>query len=99
MVKLALLVRLEAKPGKEKELEDLLASALPLAQNEPGTIHWFALRIGPSTFGIFDSFEKQEGREAHLNGPIAAALVARAPELLSKPPVIEQVDLLAVKAK
>jgi quinol monooxygenase YgiN len=99
MVKLALLVRLEAKPGKEKELEDLLTSALPLAQNEPGTIHWFALRIGPSTFGIFDSFEKQEGREAHLNGPIAAALVARAPELLSKPPVIEQVDLLAIKAK
>jgi quinol monooxygenase YgiN len=99
MVKLALLVRLEAKPGKEKELEDLLTSALSLAQNEPGTIHWFALRIGPSTFGIFDSFEKQEGREAHLNGPIAAALVARAPELLSKPPVIEQVDLLAVKAK
>jgi quinol monooxygenase YgiN len=99
MVKLALLVRLDAKPGREKNLEDLLTSALPLAQREPGTIHWFALRIGPSTFGIFDSFEKQEEREAHLNGPIAAALVARAPELLSKPPVIEQVDLLAVKAK
>ena len=99
MVKLALLVRLEAKPGKEKELEDLLANSLPLAQDEPGTIHWFALRIGPSTFGIFDTFEKQDGRQAHLNGPIAAALVARASELLSKPPSIEQVDLLAVKAK
>jgi quinol monooxygenase YgiN len=99
MVNLALLVRLEAKPGKEKELEDLLTNSLPLAQNEPGTIHWFALRIGPSTFGIFDTFEKQDGRQAHLNGPIAAALVARASELLSRPPVIEQVDLLAVKAK
>jgi quinol monooxygenase YgiN len=99
MVKLSLLVRLEAKPGKEKELEDLLTSALPMAQNEPGTIHWFALRIGPSTFGIFDTFEKEEGRQAHLNGPIAAALVARAPELLATPPVIEQVQLLAVKAK
>jgi len=99
MVKLALLVRLEAKPGKEKELEDLLTSSLPMAQNEPGTIHWFALRIGPSTYGIFDSFEKEEGRLAHLNGPIAAALVAKAPELLATPPVIEQVELLAVKAK
>ena len=99
MVKLALLVRLEAKPGKEKELEALLTSSLPMAQNEPGTIHWYALRIGPSTYGIFDTFEKEEGRQAHLNGPIAAALVARAAELLSKPPVIEQVELLAAKAK
>ena len=97
MVKLALLVRLEAKPGKEKELEDLLTGALPLAQNETGTIHWYALRIGPSTYGIFDTFEKEEGRQAHLNGPIAAALMAKAPELLAKPPVIEQVELLAVK--
>jgi len=99
MVKLGLLVRLEAKPGKEKELEDLLIGALPMAQNEPGTIHWFALRIGPSTYGIFDSFEKHEARQAHLNGPIAAALVAKAPELLSAPPIIEQVELLAVKTK
>ena len=99
MVKLALLVRLEARPGKEKELEDLLTNSLPMAQNEQGTIHWFALRIGPSTYGIFDSFEKEEGRQAHLNGPIAAALVAKVSELLSKPPVIEQVDLLAIKAK
>jgi quinol monooxygenase YgiN len=99
MVKLAVLVRLEAKPGKEKELEDLFVTALPLAQNEAGTIHWFALRIGPSTYGIFDTFEKEEGRQAHLNGPIAAALVAKAPELLSKPPMIEQVELLAIKAK
>jgi quinol monooxygenase YgiN len=99
MVKLALLVRLEAKPGKEKDLEDLLTNSLPMARNEPGTIHWFALRIGPSTYGIFDTFEKEEGRQAHLNGPIATALAAKVAELLSKPPVIEQVDLLAVKAK
>lgn len=99
MVKLALLVRLDAKPGKEKELEALLTSSLPMAQNEAGTIHWFALRIGPSTYGIFDTFEKEEERQAHLNGPIAAALVAKVPELLSKPPVIEQVELLAVKTK
>jgi quinol monooxygenase YgiN len=99
MVKLALLVRLEAKPGKEKELGDFLAGALPMAQNEPGTIHWFALRIGLSTYGIFDTFGKEEDRQAHLNGPIAAALVARAGELLSAPPVIEQVELLAAKAK
>ena len=99
MVKLALLVRLEAKPGKEKELEALLTSSLPMAQNEAGTIHWFALQIGPSTYGIFDTFEKEEGRQVHLNGPIAAALVANVATLLSKPPLIEQVELLAVKAK
>jgi quinol monooxygenase YgiN len=99
MVKLALLVRLEAKPGKEQELGALLVNSLSLAQNEPGTIHWFALRIGPSTFGIFDTFEKEEGRQVHLGGPIAAALVAKAPELLSQLPVIEQVELLASKAK
>ncbi len=97
MVKLALLIRLEAKPGKEKELEDLLTTALPMVQKEQGTIHWFALRIGPSTYGIFDSFDGEEGRQAHLKGPVAAALVAKVPDLLSKPPVIEQVELLAVK--
>ena len=98
MVELALLVRLEAKPGKEKELEALLVNSLAMARNEAGTIHWFALRIGPSTYGIFDTFENEQGRQAHLNGPIAAALVAKVPELLSAPPVIEQVELLAVKA-
>ena len=97
MVKLALLVRLEAKPGKEKELEELLAGSLPMAQKEPGTIQWYALRIGPSTYGIFDTFEKEEGRQAHLNGPVAAALVAKAGELLSQPPTIEPIDLIASK--
>jgi len=95
MVKFALLVRLEAKPGKEKEVADLLKSALSMAQAEPATVDWFALQLGPTTFGIFDTFEQEEGRKAHLSGPIAAALMAKAPELLAQPPVIEPVDLLA----
>jgi quinol monooxygenase YgiN len=97
MVKFALLARLEAKPGKEQEVADFIKSALPLAQQEAETISWYALQIGPSTFGIFDTFENEEGRKAHLGGQIAAALMAKAPELLAIAPVIEQVDLLAVK--
>jgi len=96
MVRYSLLVRLEAKAGKEKELAEFLKSALPLVDGEPATIHWYALQIGPSTFGIFDTFESEEGRKAHLTGKIAQALMAKAPELLAKDPVIEQVDLLAV---
>ncbi|MBV9690449.1 MAG: antibiotic biosynthesis monooxygenase [Ktedonobacteraceae bacterium] len=92
-----LLVRLEAKPGKEEEVENFLRSALPLAQDEPATIVWFAIRLGPSSFGIFDAFPNDEGRQAHLTGPIAAALMAKAPELLAQPPSIEQVDVLATK--
>ena len=97
MVKLALLARLEAKPGKEKEVADFLKSALPLAEGEKDTIQWYALQLGPSTFGIFDTFEHEEGRKAHLSGEIAKALMGKADELLSKAPVIEQVELLAVK--
>ena len=97
MVKFALLARLEAKPGKEQEVADFIKSALPLARQEAETISWYALQIGPSTFGIFDTFENEEGRKAHLGGQIAAALMAKAPELLAKDPVIEQVDILAVK--
>jgi quinol monooxygenase YgiN len=97
MVKLALLARLEAKPGKEKEVADFLKSALPLAQQEQETVSWYALQLGPSTFGIFDTFEGEGGRKAHLSGQIAQALMAKAPELFAKDPVIEQVDLLAVK--
>ena len=93
----ALLVRLEAKPGKEAEVESFLKSALPLAQQEPDTTAWFAIRLGPSTFGIFDAFPSEAGRQAHLSGPIAAALMAKASELLSQPPNIEQVDVLADK--
>jgi quinol monooxygenase YgiN len=97
MLNVALLVRLEAKPGKESAVAEFLASALPLAEQESTTPVWFALRLGPSTFGIFDAFADDAGRQAHLTGPIAAALMANASALLSKAPQIEQVDLLAVK--
>lgn len=97
MEKLALLVRLEAKPGKEHELVEFLKSALPLAQKEQKTVRWYALQLSPSTFGIFDTFEIEDGREEHLNGEIAKALLAKAPELLAKDPVIEHVSLLALK--
>ena len=98
MVKYALLARVEAKPGKESAVEEFLKSALPLAEEEKDTIEWFALKIGPSTFGIFDTFNDESGREAHLGGKIAAALMQHADELLAKPPVIEKVELLAIKS-
>jgi len=97
MEKFALLARVEAKPVKENEVLNFLKSALPLAEAEPDTIRWYALKIGPSTFGIFDTFETEDGREAHLSGKIAEALMANASELLAKDPVIEKVDLLAIK--
>ncbi len=97
MVTVALLVRLEAKPGKEPELERFLAGALPLVQEEPATIAWFGIRLGPSTFGIFDAFPNESGRQAHLSGKVAAALMAKASELLASPPAIEKVDVLAAK--
>ena len=97
MVKVGLLVRLVAKPGKEQVVADFLAGALPLAQAEAGTLTWFALKLSATEFGIFDAFPDDAGRKAHLNGPIAAALMANAAELLAVPPVIEQVDVLAAK--
>ncbi|TDW51597.1 quinol monooxygenase YgiN [Flavobacterium sp. 270] len=97
MEKFALLARLEAKPGKEQETEDFIKSALPIAQAELETVRWYALKIGPSTFGIFDTFPSEGGREAHLAGDIAKALMAKAPDLLASDPVIEKVDLLAIK--
>ena len=97
MEKFAILARVEAKPGKENEVLAFLKSALPLAEAEPGTIRWYALQLGPSTFGIFDTFAGEEGREAHLNGPIAAALMANAAALLATDPIIEKVDLIAIK--
>jgi quinol monooxygenase YgiN len=97
MVHVALLVRLHAKPGKELELAAFLEAGLALAQQEPETTAWFALRLGPSTYGIFDAFPGDAGRKAHLAGPIAAALMAKAPELLAEPPQIEHVDVLAAK--
>ena len=97
MVNVALLARLEAKPGKEAAVADLLKSALPLANAEPATTVWFALRIGPSTFGIFDAFADDAGRQAHLAGQIAAALMAKAPELFASPPSIEPIEVLGLK--
>ncbi len=96
-VKLGLFVRLEAKPGKEAEVQRFLEGALPIVQQEQGTPLWFAIRLGPSTFGIFDAFAEESGRQAHLSGRVAAALMSRASELLAKPPVIERIDVLASK--
>ena len=97
MEKFALLARVEAKPGKESEVLAFLKSALPLAEAESETVRWYALQLGPSTFGLFDTFETEEGRQAHLDGQIAEALMANASALLTSPPVIEKVDLLAIK--
>ena len=97
MLPLAILARVQAKPGKEAAVEAFLKSALPLANAEPDTAVWFALKMGPSTFGIFDAFPHAAGRAAHLNGQIAAALMANAAELLSEPPTIEMVEVLASK--
>jgi quinol monooxygenase YgiN len=97
MVSVALFVRLEAKPGKEKEVEDFLRGGLPIVQEEPATIAWFGIRLGPATFGIFDAFPDEAGRQVHLTGRVAAALMARTPELFAQPPVIEKLDVLAAK--
>src|ERR1700753_1689594 len=95
--KLGILAILKAKPGKEIEVEQFLKSALPLANQEAGTVVWFALRLDASTFGIYDAFADEAGREAHLSGPIASALMAKAQELLAEPPKIQKVDVLAAK--
>jgi quinol monooxygenase YgiN len=97
MVTVGLLVRLEARPGKEEEVAEFLRMALPLVQDEVATTAWFALRFGPRSFGIFDAVPSDEGRQAHLTGRVAAALGERAGDLLSSPPTIEQVDTLASK--
>jgi len=97
MMSVGLLARLEAKPGKEADLEAFLTGGLALAEQEPDTRAWFALKLGPSTFGIFDAFDDESGRQAHLSGQIVAALTERADELLATAPTIEQVDVLATK--
>lgn len=93
----SLFVRLEAKPGKEKDVEEFLKQGLQLANQETTTPLWFALRLGKSTFAIFDAFRDESGRQTHLNGPIAKALMAQAPNLLAAPPSIEPLDVLGVK--
>lgn len=97
MTTLALYVRLEAKQGKEKEVEQFLRNGLSIVQGEPETTAWFAVRMGDSTYGIFDAFANESGRQAHLNGRLAAALKERASELFSQPPSVERVDILAAK--
>jgi quinol monooxygenase YgiN len=97
MLTLGLFARLEAKPGKEEEVAAFLKQGLQLANQETTTPLWFALRLGPTTFAIFDAFRDEAGRKAHLDGPIARALMAQAATLLAKPPVIERVDVLGAK--
>ncbi|MEK2688632.1 antibiotic biosynthesis monooxygenase [Bdellovibrio sp. GT3] len=97
MTTLGLYIHLEAKPGREFELENFLRDALPFVQEEMGTTVWFACRIGPSTFAIFDAFADEYARRAHLEGKVAAALIARAPDLLARPPIVERLDVLADK--
>lgn len=97
MIKTALFVRLEAKAGKEAEVETFLRGGLFFVMEEFVMIAWFGIRLGPTTFGIFDAFPDEAGRQAHLSGKVAAALMAKAPELLSQPPVIEKIDVLAAK--
>ena len=97
MVNVALFVRLEAKPGREAEVEQFLRGGLSLVDKEPATIAWFGVRMGPLTFGIFDAFPDESGRQAHLSGQVAAELMKKAPELLMQPPSIEKVDVVEAK--
>jgi quinol monooxygenase YgiN len=96
MVTVALLVRVEAKPGRESEVEGFLRGALSIVQEEPATTAWLAIRLGPSSSGIFDAFPDEKGRQAHLSGHVAA-LTAKAPEPFTHPPIIEKLDVLAAK--
>ena len=97
MVKVALLVRLEAKPGKEEDVVHFLEKGLSLVHEEPATTTWFAMRMGPSTFGIFDAFPDDSGRQVHLAGKVAKALTQQASDLFVSPPQIEKVEVIAAK--
>ena len=97
MISLGLFVRLEAKPGKEQEVAAFLGQALQMANQEATTRLWFSLRLGPSTFAVFDAFADETGRQAHLNGPIAKALMGPASNLLAAPPSIEKMEVLGTK--
>jgi quinol monooxygenase YgiN len=98
MSRVSIWAQLEAKPGKEKEVEEFLKSAQPLAERERETISWYAIKMGPGKYGIFDTFADDNGRNAHLNGEIAKALFAKAQDLLAKPPEISKPEILAVKS-
>jgi quinol monooxygenase YgiN len=97
MVNVGLLVLMEAKPGKEDEVANFLRGGLAMVEEEPATTAWFALRMGKSMFGIFDAFQDESGRQAHLSGRVAAALMAKEPDLFAQTPAIEKVDVLAAK--
>ena len=99
MSKFAFYVPLQAKPGKEKEVADFLRSAVPLVNAEPGTITWFAIQEGPSSFAIFDTFDDEGGRDAHLNGKVPAAFneKVKAGDLFAKAPEIHKFEVLADK--
>jgi len=97
MPKLAIWAQMEAKAGKEQEVAEFLKSAQALAEKEAGTITWYAIRLGGSGFGIFDTFADEKGREAHLTGEIAKALFERSQELFAKEPTVHKVELLAAK--
>ena len=97
MVKLAILAKLEAKPGKENELAGFLNNALPLVQLETETISWYAIKLGPTTFGIFDTFESEESRQAHLSGKLVGALMSAAGDLFEPEPSIELAEIIAFK--
>ena len=98
MQKLSLVARIVAKPGKEEEVAALLEGAVALARAENATVAWYALRFSKTEFGVFDTFQDESGRNAHLSGQIAAALMAKAPELLAEPPRIDKADIIAAKA-
>ena len=97
MVSVGLLVPLHAKPGKEEDVAKFLEGGQALVVDEPGTVAWFAIRLGPSEFAIFDVFEDESGRQAHLSGKVAEALMAQAPDLFAQPPEIRQADVIASK--
>jgi quinol monooxygenase YgiN len=97
MVKLAIWATVQAKPGKEATVEEFLKSAKPLAEQEPETVSWYAVKLGGGKFGIFDTFAAESGRDAHLTGPIAKALMANAKELLSEDPQIHKIEVLTAK--
>ena len=97
MIKLAFFARFEAKPGKEDAVAKFLEKALELVKKEPTTINWYALRLSPNTFGVFDTFNNEDGRQRHLNGPVGQALMAAAPELFTSPPSIDPVEVLELK--
>jgi quinol monooxygenase YgiN len=99
MSKFALYVELKAKPGKEADVEAFLKQGAVMAGDEPGTIHWYAIKEDrPGVYGVFDTFNDEAGRNAHLNGPIAKALMSVADEYFSEPPKIDKIDILAEKA-